>query len=99
MYLSGLLAGLSSNYEVQCVVCLPQLNLEQLLFFFSAVDLYQVNEMFRVSEEKTTGVVKQEKISIHSRKRTPLTHSLTQSCNNLKENEFVAMQFLQNTHF
>lgn len=57
VYLSGLLAGLPSNYEVQRVVCLPQLNLEQLLFLFSTVDLYQVNEVFRVSEEKRTGVL------------------------------------------
>lgn len=40
MYLSGLPAGLPFNYEVQRVVCLPQLNLEQLLSFFSTVDLY-----------------------------------------------------------
>lgn len=57
VYLSGLLAGLPSNHEVQRVVCLPQLNLEQLLFLFSTVDLYQVNEVFRVSEEKRTGVL------------------------------------------
>lgn len=75
VYLSGLLAGLSSNYEVQCVVCLPQLNLEQLLFFFSAVDLYQVNEMFRVSEEKTTGVVKQEK-NLNTLEKTYATNTL-----------------------